>query len=184
MDNNILKKIEEDSYKKRPDVRVGDTVKLHLRIKEGSKERTQIFQGVVISIKGTGLSKNIVVRKISYGVGVEKIVPLHAPSLLKIEIVKRGKVRRAKLFYLREREGRKALKVSGVKDVYMTDEVEVPVEGEEELVEAPEEAEVVKEEVVEEEVKEEKETAEEVQEEKEEEKKEEVKKDKKEEKKK
>ena len=184
MDNNILKKIEEDSYKKRPDVRVGDTVKLHLRINEGSKERTQIFQGVVISIKGTGLSKNIVVRKISYGVGVEKIVPLHAPSLLKIEIVKRGKVRRAKLFYLREREGRKALKVSGVKDVYMTDEVEVPVEGEEELVEAPEEAEVVKEEVVEEEVKEEKETAEEVQEEKEEEKKEEVKKDKKEEKKK
>jgi len=184
MDNNILKKIEEDSYKKRPDVRVGDTVKLHLKIKEGSKERTQIFQGVVISIKGTGLSKNIVVRKISYGVGVEKIVPLHAPSLLKIEIVKRGKVRRAKLFYLREREGRKALKVSGVKDVYMTDEVEVPVEGEEELVEAPEEAEVVKEEVVEEEVKEEKETAEEVQEEKEEEKKEEVKKDKKEEKKK
>lgn len=184
MDNNILKKIEEDSYKKRPDVRVGDTVKLHLRIKEGSKERTQIFQGVVISIKGTGLSKNIVVRKISYGVGVEKIVPLHAPSLLKIEIVKRGKVRRAKLFYLREREGRKALKVSGVKDVYMTDEVEVPVEGEEELVEVPEEAEVVKEEVVEEEVKEEKETAEEVQEEKEEEKKEEVKKDKKEEKKK
>lgn len=179
-----MKKIEEDSYKKRPDVRVGDTVKLHLRIKEGSKERTQIFQGVVISIKGTGLSKNIVVRKISYGVGVEKIVPLHAPSLLKIEIVKRGKVRRAKLFYLREREGRKALKVSGVKDVYMTDEVEVPVEGEEELVEAPEEAEVVKEEVVEEEVKEEKETAEEVQEEKEEEKKEEVKKDKKEEKKK
>ena len=185
MDNNILKKIEEDSYKKRPDVRVGDTVKLHLKIKEGSKERTQIFQGVVISIKGTGLSKNIVVRKISYGVGVEKIVPLHAPSLLKIEIVKRGKVRRAKLFYLREREGRKALKVSGVKDVYMTDEVEVPVEGEEELVEVPEEAEVVKEEVVvEEEVKEEKETAEEVQEEKEEEKKEEVKKDKKEEKKK
>ena len=184
MDNNILKKIEEDSYKKRPDVRVGDTVKLHLRIKEGSKERTQIFQGVVISIKGTGLSKNIVVRKISYGVGVEKIVPLHAPVLLKVEVVKRGKVRRAKLFYLREREGRKALKVSGVKDVYMTDEVEVPVEGEEELVEAPEEAEVVKEEVVEEEVKEEKETAEEVQEEKEEEKKEEVKKDKKEEKKK
>jgi len=168
MDNKILKKIEEDSYKKRPDVKVGDTVKLHLRIKEGSKERTQIFQGVVISIKGTGLSKNVVVRKISYGVGVEKIVPLHAPALLKVEIVKRGKVRRAKLFYLREREGRRALKVSNVKDVYMTDEVEVPTEGEEELVEASEEAEVVKEEVVEEEVKEEKETTEEVKEEKEE----------------
>jgi len=149
MDNNILKKIEEDSYKKRPDVKVGDTVKLHLRIKEGAKERTQIFQGVVISIKGSGLSKNIVVRKISYGVGVEKIVPLHAPVLIKIEIVKRGTVRRAKLFYLRERVGRKALKVSNVKDIYMTDEVEVPVEGGEELVEVPEKAEVIKEEVVE-----------------------------------
>ncbi len=181
MDNKILKKIEEDSYKKRPDVKVGDTVKLHLRIKEGNKERTQIFQGVVISIKGTGLSKNIVVRKISYGVGVEKIVPLHAPVLAKIEIVKRGKVRRAKLFYLREREGRRALKVSNVKDVYMTDEVEVPVEGEEELVEAPEEAEVVKEEVVEEKAKEEKETTEEVKEEKEEEKKEDKKEETKEE---
>lgn len=148
MDNNILKKIEEDSYKKRPDVRVGDTVKLHLRIKEGSKERTQIFQGVVISIKGSGLSKNIVVRKISYGVGVEKIVPLHAPALLKIEVVKRGTVRRAKLFYLRERVGRRALKVSNVKDVYMTDEVEVPVEGEKEIEESP--VEEVETEVVEE----------------------------------
>ncbi|HQC39445.1 MAG TPA: 50S ribosomal protein L19, partial [Candidatus Dojkabacteria bacterium] len=98
MDNNLLNKIEQDSYKKRPDVKVGDSVKLHLKIKEGNKERTQIFQGVVISIKGTGLSKNIVVRKISYGIGVEKIVPLHSPVLSKIEIVKRGSVRRAKLF--------------------------------------------------------------------------------------
>ncbi len=137
MDNNILKKIEEASYKKRPDVKVGDTVKLSLRIKEGSKERTQIFQGVVIAIKGSGLSKNIVVRKISYGVGVEKIVPLHAPALQKIEIIKRGSVRRAKLFYLRERVGRRALKVNKLKDIYLTDEEEVvvPEEGEAETVE-------------------------------------------------
>lgn len=132
-----MKKIEEASYKKRPDVKVGDTVKLSLRIKEGSKERTQIFQGVVIAIKGSGLSKNIVVRKISYGVGVEKIVPLHAPALQKIEIIKRGSVRRAKLFYLRERVGRRALKVNKLKDIYLTDEEEVvvPEEGEAETVE-------------------------------------------------
>lgn len=149
MDNNILKKIEEESYKKRPDVKVGDTIKLHLKVKEGNKERTQIFQGVVISIKGTGLSKNIIVRKISYGVGVEKIVPVHSPILSKIEVVKRGTVRRAKLFYLRKRVGRKALKVNNLKDVYMTDEVEVPVENTETDVEEVVEAEVVSEEVVE-----------------------------------
>lgn len=147
MDNNILKKIEEESYKKRPDVKVGDTIKLHLKVKEGNKERTQIFQGVVISIRGTGLSKNIIVRKISYGVGVEKIVPVHSPVLSKIEVVKRGTVRRAKLFYLRERVGRRALKVSNLKDIYMTDEVEVPVENSE--AEEVVEAEVVSEEVVE-----------------------------------
>lgn len=149
MDNNILKKIEEESYKKRPDVKVGDTIKLHLKVKEGNKERTQIFQGVVISIRGTGLSKNIIVRKISYGVGVEKIVPVHSPILSKIEVVKRGTVRRAKLFYLRKRVGRKALKVNNLKDVYMTDEVEVPVENTETDVEEVVEAEVVSEEVVE-----------------------------------
>ncbi len=149
MDNNILKKIEEESYKKRPDVKVGDTIKLHLKVKEGNKERTQIFQGVVISIKGTGLSKNIIVRKISYGVGVEKIVPVHSPILSKIEVVKRGTVRRAKLFYLRKRVGRKALKVNNLKDVYMTDEVEVPVENTETDVEEVVEAEVVSEEVFE-----------------------------------
>lgn len=149
MDNNILKKIEEDSYKKRPDVKVGDTVKLSLKVKEGGKERTQVFEGVVIAITGRGLSKNIVVRKISYGVGVEKIVPLHAPVLQKIEIVKRGTVRRAKLFYLRDRVGRRALKVNKLQDVYMADEEEVvvPEEGEAEVVE---EAEVEDVEVVEE----------------------------------
>jgi large subunit ribosomal protein L19 len=138
MDNNILNTIEQDSYKKRPDVKVGDSVKLHLKIKEGNKERIQVFQGVVISIKGTGLSRNLIVRKISHGVGVEKIVPLHSPVLSKIEIIKRGSVKKAKLFYLRKRVGRKALKVGNLKDVYMTDQEDIP-----------EEAEVVSEEVVE-----------------------------------
>jgi large subunit ribosomal protein L19 len=146
MDDNIVKKVEESSYKKRPDVKVGDNVKLHLKIKEGEKERIQIFEGVVISIKGTGLNKNIVVRKISYGVGVEKIVPLHSTVLEKIEIVKRGSARRSKLYYLRERVGRRALKVGIAKDIYLTDEVVVPVTGEVE----PEQLEEVEEEKVEE----------------------------------
>ena len=132
--------IQKEYLKKRPEMKVGDTVKLHLKIKEGNKERIQIFQGVVISLKGTGLDRNVTVRKISYGVGVEKVVPLHSNLLEKIEVVKRGTVKKSKLFYLRKRVGRKALKVGNVKDVYMTDEVEVPEEGtveDQEVVEEP-----------------------------------------------
>lgn len=135
MDNKILEAIEKDQYKKRPDVKVGDTVKMHLKIKEGNKERVQVFQGVVIGVKGTGLSKSITVRKISYGVGVEKIIPLHTTMLEKIEIIKRGTVRKSKLYFLRGRVGRRALKVGNVKDMYETDEVEVPEEGKDESVE-------------------------------------------------
>ncbi len=155
MDNNIMNKIEKASLKKRPDVKVGDTVKLSLKVKEGTKERIQIFQGVVIAIKGSGINENIVVRKISYGVGVEKIIPLHAPVLQKIEIVKRGSVRRAKLFYLRERVGKRALKVNKLKNVYLTDEEEVviPEEGEAEVVEEVEKVEVLEEPKKEEETK-------------------------------
>ena len=120
----MLKGIEEGQYKKRPDVRVGDTVKLHMKIKEGSKERVQVFEGVVIAIKGSGINRNMTVRKISYSVGVEKIVPFHAPTLEKIEVVKRGSVRRSKLYYLRDRVGKKALKVGTTSDVYLTDEKE------------------------------------------------------------
>ena len=130
MDNTIIKKIEESFYKKRPEIKVGDTVRLHLKIKEEKRERVQIFEGVIIGIKGSGLSKNIVVRKISYGVGVEKIVPLHSPVLEKIEVVKRGTVRKSKIYYLRGRVGRKALKAGETKGIYLTDEVVVPVEGE------------------------------------------------------
>ena len=138
MNNEILEKIEKGQYKKRPDVQIGDTVKMHLKIKEGNKERVQIFQGVVIGIKGVGLAKTVTVRKISYGVGVEKIVPIYSPILEKIEIIKRGTVRKSKLNYLRGRVGRRALKVGNVKDVYETDEVEVPEEGEPEVVEETE----------------------------------------------
>ena len=137
MNTEILKKVEEAQYKKRPDVRVGDTVKLHLKIKEGEKERIQIFEGVVIARKGSGLGSTMTVRKISYGIGVEKIVPMHSPLLEKIEIVKRGTVRRSKLYYLRKRVGRKALKIENLKDVYMTDEEDlvVPETGELEVME-------------------------------------------------
>ncbi|HOR05938.1 MAG TPA: 50S ribosomal protein L19 [Candidatus Dojkabacteria bacterium] len=141
MDNNIFKKIEEEQLKKRPDVRVGDTVKLHIRVKEGNKERIQIFEGTVIAIRGEGLNKSMTVRKISYGIGVEKIVQLHSPILSKIEVVKRGSVSKAKLFYLRDRVGKRALKINKIQDMYETDEVE-------EVKEEP--VEEVKEEVVEE----------------------------------
>ncbi|MFN3385035.1 MAG: 50S ribosomal protein L19 [Candidatus Thermochlorobacter sp.] len=94
-----------------PDFRYGDTVRVHVRVVEGDKERIQLFEGVVISRRGEGLSETITVRKISHGVGVERIFPLHTPTIAKIEVLKRGKARRAKLFYLRKRTGKAALKV-------------------------------------------------------------------------
>jgi large subunit ribosomal protein L19 len=127
MDSNIFKSIEKSQEKKRPDIKVGDTIKLHLKIKEGSKERVQQFRGVVISLQGKGVNRNVVVRKISYGIGVEKIVPLNSDLLLKVEIVKRGTVKKSKLFYLRKRVGRRALKVNNIKDVHMEDEKEEEV---------------------------------------------------------
>jgi large subunit ribosomal protein L19 len=133
MDTKVFTKVEEGQYKKRPDVRVGDTVRLHLKIKEAGRERIQVFEGVVISIKGSGINKNIVVRKISYGIGVEKIVPLHSTVLEKMEVVKRGSVRRSKLYYLRKRGGKRALKVGMTEDLYLTDEDEVETPIEEEL---------------------------------------------------
>ena len=145
MDTNILKKIEEGQLQKRPDVKVGDTVKLYIKIKEGNKERIQMFQGVVIAMKGKGAETTVTVRKISYGIGVEKVIPLYSPVLDKMEIVKRGTVRRSKLYFLRGRIGRKALKISNIKDVFMTDEVIVPEEGEAPVEETPAAEEVVEE---------------------------------------
>lgn len=91
-----------------PDFRPGDTVKVHVRVVEGSRERIQIYQGVVISRKGGGTRETFIVRKLSFGVGVERTFPLHSPIISKIEVVAEGRVRRAKLYYLRDRVGKAA----------------------------------------------------------------------------
>jgi large subunit ribosomal protein L19 len=91
-----------------PDFRAGDTLKVHVKVVEGNKTRVQVFQGVVIARSGAGVTETFTVRKVSYGVGVERIFPLHTPIIEKIEVVTRGDVRRAKLYYLRELRGKKA----------------------------------------------------------------------------
>lgn len=91
-----------------PDFGPGDTVKVHVRVVEGNKERTQLFQGVVIARRGGGVNASYTVRKISYGVGVERTFPLHTPTVERIEVATRGDVRRAKLYYLRDRVGKRA----------------------------------------------------------------------------
>ena len=91
-----------------PDFRAGDTLKVHVKVVEGSKTRVQLFQGVVIARSGAGVSETFTVRKVSYGVGVERTFPLHTPIIEKIEVVTRGDVRRAKLYYLRDLRGKKA----------------------------------------------------------------------------
>ena len=91
-----------------PQVAIGDTVRVHIRVKEGSRERIQVFEGTVIDKKHGGIEESFTVRRISYGIGVEKVFPLHAPSIEKVEVVRHGKVRRAKLYYLRDRVGKAA----------------------------------------------------------------------------
>ena len=91
-----------------PELKVGDTVKVHQKIKEGNRERIQIFEGTIIAMKHSGINKTVTVRRISYGVGVEKTFPVHSPNIAKFEVVRHGKVRRAKLYYLRDRVGKAA----------------------------------------------------------------------------
>lgn len=91
-----------------PDFRAGDTVKVHVKVIEGSRSRVQIFQGVVIRVHGSGIGRTFTVRKVSFGVGVERTFPVHSPTLASIEVLTRGDVRRAKLYYLRELRGKKA----------------------------------------------------------------------------
>jgi large subunit ribosomal protein L19 len=98
-----------------PDFRPGDTVKVHVRVVEGNRSRIQVFQGVVISRRGAGARASYTVRKVSFGVGVERTFPLHSPVVEKVEVVTRGDVRRAKLYYLRERRG-KAAKIREKRD--------------------------------------------------------------------
>ncbi|UCD91551.1 MAG: 50S ribosomal protein L19 [Desulfobacterales bacterium] len=105
----ILKQIERESMRlDLPHFAAGDTVKVYVKIKEGEKERIQIFQGVVISKRGGGTNATFTVRKVSYGIGVERIFPLHSPIINKIEVVTRGRVRRSKIYYLRKLRGKAA----------------------------------------------------------------------------
>lgn len=106
---DIIKSIEHEQLKNSiPDLKVGNTVKVHVRIKEGNKERIQIFEGIIIKVQGAGVNKTFTVRKTSYGVGVEKTFLIHSPLVEKVELVRVGKARRAKLFYLRDRVGKSA----------------------------------------------------------------------------
>ncbi|MBS7365455.1 MAG: 50S ribosomal protein L19 [Oscillospiraceae bacterium] len=105
-----LVKILSEQYMKPelPELNVGDTVRITVRVKEGSRERNQAFEGTIIAKKHGGINETITVRRISYGVGCEKVFPVHSPSIVSVETVRRGKVRRAKLYYLRERVGKSA----------------------------------------------------------------------------
>ena len=104
---DIIKSIEHEQLKNAiPDLKVGNTVRVHVRIKEGNKERIQVFEGIIIKKQGGGVNETFTVRKISYGVGVEKTFLIHSPLVEKVELVRVGKARRAKLYYLRERTGK------------------------------------------------------------------------------
>lgn len=106
---DLLQTLSEQ-YKKPelPEVRIGDTVKVHIKVKEGARERIQIFEGTVIAKKHGGIQETFTVRRLSYGVGVEKVFPIHSPNIADVTTVRRGKVRRAKLYYLRGRVGKRA----------------------------------------------------------------------------
>ena len=113
---DIIKSIEHEQMKNKvPELRVGNTVKVHVRVKEGNRERIQVFEGFVLKKQNGGISETFTVRKISSGVGVEKTFPIHSPKIEKIEVVRRGEVRRAKLNYMRERTG-KAAKIKSKED--------------------------------------------------------------------
>ena len=139
---DIIKSIEHEQLKaKIPYLKVGNTVKVHARIKEGNKERIQVFEGIIIKVQGAGVNKTFTVRKISYGVGVEKTFLIHSPVVEKVELVRVGKARRAKLFYLRDRIGKAAktkeqlgARIENKEITVKGEEIEVPVEGEAEEV--------------------------------------------------
>ena len=109
---DVIKAIEAEQIKDGAEsFRIGDTVKVHYRIVEGKNERVQVYEGLVISANNSGVGRTVTVRKISYGVGVERIFPVNSPRVEKFEVTRRGKVRRAKLYYMRNRIGKKATKV-------------------------------------------------------------------------
>ena len=141
---DIIKSIEHEQLKNKvPELKVGNTVKVHVKIKEGNKERIQVFEGIIIKVQGAGVNQTFTVRKTSYGVGVEKTFLVHSPLVEKVELVRVGKARRARLFYLRDRVGKAAktkeqvgARIENREIVIKEDLVEEPV------VEAPVEAEV------------------------------------------
>ena len=159
---DIIKSIEHEQLKNKiPELKVGNTVKVHVRIKEGNKERIQIFEGIIIKVQGGGVNKTFTVRKISYGVGVEKTFLVHSPLVEKVELVRVGKARRAKLFYLRDRIGKSAktkeqigARIENKEITLKEDLAEEPVQEDTKIESAPEEApsieteNVVKQEVV------------------------------------
>ena len=106
---DLLRAAVADQLKQEPPVtEIGDMVRVHVRIKEGSRERVQIFEGLVIAKKHGGISETFTVRRVSYGIGVEKVFPVHAPNISRVEVMRHGRVRRAKLYYLRDRVGKRA----------------------------------------------------------------------------
>ena len=106
---DLVKVLSEQQLKSDlPELKIGDTVKVHAKIKEGNRERIQVFEGIIIAKKHAGVNQTVTVRRISYGVGVEKTFPVHSPNVAKFEVVRNGKVRRAKLYYLRGRVGKAA----------------------------------------------------------------------------
>ena len=106
---NLIEKLDQQNMKETlPEMNVGDTVRVHVKIKEGARERIQVFEGTIIAEKHGGVEQTITVRRLSYGVGVEKVFPVHSPNIVDVQTVRRGKVRRAKLYYLRDRVGKAA----------------------------------------------------------------------------
>lgn len=149
---DIIKSIEHEQLKNKiPDLRVGNTVRVHVRIKEGNKERIQVFEGIIIKIQGGGVNQTFTVRRISYGVGVEKTFLVHSPLVEKVELVRVGKARRAKLYYLRDRVGKAAKTKEKIGARIENNEITIKEEltEEPEVVEEAPAVEEVKEEVVE-----------------------------------
>ena len=160
---DIIKSIEHEQLKNKiPYLKVGDTIRVHVKIKEVNRERIQVFEGIVIKKQGGGVNETFTVRRISYGVGVEKTFLIHAPSVEKVEVVRVGKARRAKLYYLRDRIGKAAktkevigARIETAEKVLKEDLVEEPAEEVNEVVETPVEETAPVEEVKQEEVKDE-----------------------------
>ena len=105
---DVLKQFTASQLKEMPELNIGDTVRVHVKIKEGDRERIQVFEGTIIARKHGGISETFTVRRLSYGVGVERVFPVHPPIVDKVEVVRSGRVRRGKLYYLRDRVGKAA----------------------------------------------------------------------------